>query len=132
MKTILVVDDEYALVETLADLLEDEGYRVISAANGDAGLSRLEEEKPDLILTDFMMPIADGLHLIRGVRAIPECRDLPIVMMSSVSKSVALSLRPKGDELHISGYLDKPFQLDELLELVQRLIGKGETKTRKP
>ncbi len=76
MKTILVVDDDYLLVESLTDLLDMEGYRVVSAGNGKDGLARLEKEIPDLVLTDFMMPIADGLDLIWGVNALPKFRSL--------------------------------------------------------
>ena len=72
MKTILIVDDEYALVENLAELLRDEGYRVVSAANGTDGLARVASEKPDLVITDLMMPIADGRELVRGVRALAD------------------------------------------------------------
>ena len=72
MKTILIVDDEYALVENLTELLQEEGYRVVSAANGKDGLERLQKEKPDLVLTDCMMPLADGRELVRSMQALPE------------------------------------------------------------
>jgi len=122
MKTILVVDDDYLLVESLTDLLDMEGYRVVSAGNGKDGLARLEKEIPDLVLTDFMMPIADGLDLIWGVNALPKFRSLPIVVMSASPKYVALPARP----LRVSAFLSKPFGLDELLAIIERLIGKGE------
>jgi len=63
MKTILVVDDDDLLVQSLTDLLELEGYRVVSTENGKDGLARLEKENPDLVLTNLMMPIADALFL---------------------------------------------------------------------
>jgi len=69
MKTILVVDDDDLLVESLTDLLEVEGYRVVSAENGKDGLARFEKENPDLVLTNFRMPVADGLDLVQGVHA---------------------------------------------------------------
>jgi CheY-like chemotaxis protein len=125
MKTILIVDDEYALSESLVELLQDEGYRAVSAANGLDALNRLQEEKPDLIITDNMMPIADGKALIQRVRALPENRAIPIVMMSSASRDVALANGPNST-IEVSAFLAKPFMLEELLELVERLIGKGE------
>jgi CheY-like chemotaxis protein len=124
MKTILLVDDEYALVVNLTELLQDDGYRVVSAANGKDGLARLEVEKPDLVLTDFMMPIADGRELVRGMRALPEFRSVPVVMMSAIMKSVALS--DSSGKLEVSAFLSKPFPWTELRDVIVRLIGKGE------
>src|SRR6266852_6179662 len=126
MKTILVVDDEYFLVETLSVLLETEGYRVVSAANGKDGLAQLVKESPDLLLTDFMMPVANGLELMREVHALPDFRSLPVVMMSASSKSIALLTHPKASPVRLSAFLSKPFQKDELLAVIERLIGKGE------
>jgi len=128
MKTILVVDDEYALVETLVELLQDEGYRAVSAANGLDALDRLQKEKPDLILTDNMMPIADGKEFIRGVRALEEYRNTPLVMMSSSPKHVALA-NGAGREIEVSAFLAKPFLVENLLDLVERLIGKADDGT---
>ncbi len=122
MKTILVVDDDDLLVESLTDLLEVEGYRVVSAENGKDGLARFEKENPDLVLTNFRMPIADGLDLVQGVHALPEFRSLPVVVMSTSHKGVALSPRTVG----VSAILGKPFGLEELLAIIERLIGKGE------
>src|ERR1700722_9385130 len=91
MKTILIVDDEDSLLEILADVLKEEGYRVVTAANGRDGLAKAESEQPDLILTDFMMPIAGGRELIRGARALAGNQDLPIIMMSSSDRSTAFT-----------------------------------------
>ncbi len=123
MKTILVIDDEYALVESLTDLLEEEGYRVVSAANGKDGLTRVVKENPDLIITDFMMPIADGLELVRGVRALPTFQAVPVVMMSASNMAGMVTNR----RLNLSAFLSKPFQVDELMSIVRKLIGKGDS-----
>ena len=124
MKTILLIDDEYALVESLTDLLEEEGYRVVSAANGKDGLARAVKENPDLIITDFMMPIADGLELVQGIRALPTFRTVPVVMMSASDMAGMLTNR----RLKLSAFLSKPFQADELMSIVHKLIGKGEAR----
>ena len=126
MKTILVVDDDYLFVEALTDLLELEGYRVVSAANGKDGLAQLVKERPDIVLTDFMMPVADGLDLIWGVHALPKFRALPMIMMSASRQGVALSTYPKARPVRLSAFLSKPFQMDKLLSIIERLIGKGE------
>ena len=122
MKTILVIDDEYAIVEVLAELLQDEGYRVLSAANGKDGLARLEKENPDLVIVDFMMPIGDGRELVERMRALPAHQSTPIVMMSSATQQIALS-NGLGGKLEVSAFLRKPFKLDSLLETVNTLIG---------
>jgi CheY-like chemotaxis protein len=124
MKTILLVDDEYALVENLTELLQDEGYRVVSAANGKEWLARLKNEKLDLVLTDLMMPIADGRELVRSMRALPDFRSVPVVLMSATTKAVALS--DAGGTLEVSDFIRKPFRFERLLEAIARLIGKGE------
>jgi CheY-like chemotaxis protein len=129
MKTILLVDDEYALVENLTDLLQEEGYRVVSAANGKDGLARAVAETPDLVITDFMMPIADGRELVRGLRNIPQFRSTPIVMMSATVKAVALS-DGSGGSLDVSGFLGKPVSWEKLLAVVVGAIGKGDKGDR--
>jgi CheY-like chemotaxis protein len=126
MKTILVVDDDDLLVQSLTDLLELEGYRVMSAENGKDGLARLEKEKPDMVLTNLMLPIAGGLYLVDGVDVVSKLRSIPVVLMStSHHQGVPLSPRSVG----VSAFLGKPFGLDELLPIIERLIGKGEPET---
>src|SRR5712692_2502901 len=121
MKIILVVDNDVTLVESLIELLEAEGYRVVSAKNGKDGLAQVQKENPDLVLTNFRMPIADGLDLVQGVRSLPEFRSLPVVMMSPNHKGVPLSSDPMVRTIGISAFLSKPFGLDELLHIIERL-----------
>jgi len=129
MKTIVVVDNDDLLVESLTDLLEREGYRVASANNCKDGLACLVSENPDLVLTDFMMPVADGLELIREVRALREFESLPVVMMSASHQAGALLTRSRAGPLGVSSFLSKPFELEELLDVIERLIGKGEPRS---
>lgn len=127
MKTILLVDDEYALVEMLTESFQAQGYRVVSATDGKDGLAQLQKEKPDLVITDFMMPIADGRELIKGMRALTEFRSTPVVMMSSMSKAVSLST--VRDRLEVAAYIRKPASWAKLLETVVRLLDKEENRT---
>jgi CheY-like chemotaxis protein len=129
MKTILLVDDEYALVENLTELLQDEGYRVVSAGNGKDGLARAVAEKPDLVLTDLMMPIADGRDLVLGLRSIPDFRSTPIVMMSATVKSVALA-DGRGGTLDLAAFIAKPTAWEKVLAAVVRAIGEGDKAER--
>jgi CheY-like chemotaxis protein len=128
MKTILVVDDEYALAEILAELLQSEGYRVVSATNGKDGLARLKTENPDLILTDLMMPIVDGRELVRSARALPQFASTPVILMSASTKAVAMA----DASLGIAAFVRKPFQWEDLLATIVRLIGEGDRSRPEP
>jgi two-component system phosphate regulon response regulator PhoB/two-component system alkaline phosphatase synthesis response regulator PhoP len=122
MKTILVVDDDDAIVEALTEFLSGEGYRAVAASNSKDALAQLVKESPDLVLTDSVMPVVDGPSFVQRVHALPEFGSLPVVMMSASPEGVALSAATIG----ISAVLKKPFGLDELLGVIERLIGKSE------
>jgi CheY-like chemotaxis protein len=118
--TILVVEDEFGAADVLMTALEDEGYRVVLAANGRQALERLAEIRPDLIIADFMMPIMDGAAMARVVRGDPEKRAIPIVMTSAVSEQ---AMRQQFNDFQV--FLRKPFRVNELLEIVGRLLPPG-------
>ena len=86
MATVLVVDDEFGIVDVLETILTDEGYRVLTACNGKQGLVRLSEEKPEVILLDFMMPILGGGDMLRAMAAEPAYQRIPVIMMSSLRR----------------------------------------------
>ena len=88
MPTILVVEDEFAIAELLEMALTDAGYEVVTAANGRQALEQMAEgPRPDMIITDFMMPVLNGAGLIEAMRADPVYRDIPYVVMSSVPEA---------------------------------------------
>ena len=117
MKTILLVEDEFGIADVLVTILEDEGYRVFSAANGQQGLQRLAETKPDVVVTDFMMPLMDGAALGAAMRADPDYVNIPIIMMSAVSEQ---SVRARFDGYQ--AFLRKPFAVPAFLELLARVL----------
>ncbi|MGA2549627.1 MAG: response regulator [Burkholderiaceae bacterium] len=119
MKTILVVDDEYANAEVLALILADEGYRVVCAANGAEGLEKIRDAHPDLVILDIMMPVMDGAEMAKQMRASPETRHIKIILNSSLSESVA---RQRCDSY--DGFLRKPYNINAALELISRLLSK--------
>jgi two-component system, OmpR family, response regulator VicR len=83
-KTLLIVDDEFGVLEVLEFILKDSGYTVVSALNGREALARLQETKPDLAIIDFMMPILDGNEVIKAMRADDKLRDIPIILTSAL------------------------------------------------
>jgi CheY-like chemotaxis protein len=120
MKTILVIDDEFAIADVLISLLTDEGYRVVTAPNGQEGLALLAESRPDLVLLDLMMPLMDGREVLRQMRADPESMHIPVILMSAACSPAVLAT------LGAEAYLEKPFRLDVLLATLERLLGSGE------
>jgi len=122
MKTILVVDDEFDIVDVLSDLLTAEGYRVVTASNGREGLTRAAEAHPDLILLDRMMPVVDGAEMLRLLRQEPELDRIPVIMMSAAEG------RRLAQELGCAAFLKKPFDLNTLLETVARLVSSEDAR----
>jgi CheY-like chemotaxis protein len=118
--TILIVDDEFAIVETLQELLEEVGYRVRAANHGVEGLAQLSEERPDLILTDVMMPLMGGIEMLHAIRADTANRDIPVIVMSSAPRLPAVIEGQAAGE--IAAFLRKPFELATLLAMIERLL----------
>jgi CheY-like chemotaxis protein len=120
MNSILVVDDEHDIVFAVGLVLEEFGYRMISAANGKDALARMAEAKPALVLMDIMMPVLGGLETLKLIKSDPEYSDVPVVMMSAMIPRVSREDYPWDD------FLRKPFELDGLQEVIDRLaIKKG-------
>ena len=117
MATILIVDDEMGIAHLLEDVLTDEGYEVMLASNGRQALERAAEDRPSLIVTDFMMPIMDGAALVRALGASATLRDVPVIVMSSLPEAVVAK--------QCSGYtrfVSKPFNVFEMIDAVAELV----------
>jgi CheY-like chemotaxis protein len=121
---ILVVEDEAALRELLDRLLTQEGYRVIQAYNGNRALECIEQLRnsenrlPDLIISDNMMPVMDGLALVRHLRADTKLAQIKFILFSA---AIAASSAPGSADL-ITAFIPKGFGLHQLLEVVSELI----------
>ena len=113
----MVVEDEFGAAEVLMAALEDEGYRVVLAANGRQALDRLAEAHPDLIVADYMMPIMDGAALALAVRSDPAHGHVPIIITSAVGEQ---AIRQRFTDYQ--AYLRKPFGVDELVQSVRKLV----------
>lgn len=120
MATVLVVEDEFGIAELLDAVLTEEGYRVLTAMNGRTGLELLVREQPELVLSDYMMPVMDGAVMLSRIKADPALQLIPVVMMSSMPEA-AVAERCDG----YVAFLRKPFRLFEVVNLVERLIGKS-------
>jgi two-component system, chemotaxis family, chemotaxis protein CheY len=111
---ILVIDDDAAILDTVAEILIFEGYSVVTAANGADGLRYIEQSRPGLILLDMRMPVMDGWAFAHALRARGTAP--PIVVMTA-----AQDARRWAQEIGATGYLAKPFELHDLLDVVTRL-----------
>jgi CheY-like chemotaxis protein len=121
MGPILIVDDEFGIVEAIRDLLADEGYRTAIALNGREALERMTEERPALVLLDYMMPVMNGPAVLEAMERSDVLRDVPTVMMSASSPE-------RWRHLRCTAFLPKPFTLAQLLETVHRLAGPPGTR----
>jgi len=114
---ILLVEDDYAIRETVADVLEGEGFEVTCAANGLEALRQLGEaaSAPGVILLDLMMPVMDGWEFRAAQRHDPRFAAIPVVVLSAGAGTEGSLVRLAPD-----AYLPKPFDLDRLLAVVDR------------
>ena len=109
---VLVVEDESAQREILKYNLEAEGFRVAIAINGDEALLMVAEEKPDLIVLDWMLPNVSGIEICRRVKTNPDTRNIPIIMLSARSEETD---RVRGLETGADDYVVKPYSVIELM-----------------
>jgi two-component system phosphate regulon response regulator PhoB len=110
--TVLLVEDEPAQREVLAYNLEAEGFRVVPAGNGEDALVLVEEESPDIIILDWMMPELSGIEVCRRLKMRPETRGIPIIMLSARAEEVD---RIRGLETGADDYVIKPYSVLELM-----------------
>jgi len=115
LATILVVDDEEPVRELLGLVLRDGGHRTLLAMHGAQALQMIENERPDLVVSDVMMPVLNGAELCRRLKTSVETRTIPVILMSAAGPRSAAGAG--GD-----AFLEKPFQLDDLDALVRHWL----------
>jgi two-component system phosphate regulon response regulator PhoB len=124
--SVLVVEDEPAQREVLAYNLESEGFRVIKAADGNEALLLIEEEQPDLILLDWMLPGTSGIEICRQIKSRPAFRMTPVIMLSARSEEVD---KVRGLETGADDYISKPYSIIELLARVKAHLRRSRPST---
>ena len=117
MPRILVVDDEQAISQVLHDLLTDEGYEVLTAGNGREALACLVNGRPDLVLSDVMMPLMGGAELCQALAANPQYGSIPVVLMSAAGEGTT------RERCSYAAFVAKPFNLLDILDTVERVLG---------
>jgi len=127
MERILIVEDELPMRTALEDLLRQEGYRVLSAADGEAGLRKVVEEKPDLVLLDVMMPKLDGFSVCTELRRL--ALGMPVLMLTAKGQ---VDDRVRGLDSGADDYLVKPFSTEELLARMRALLRRNRRQSQSP
>jgi len=123
MKKVLVVDDEVHITNIVKFTLENEGFSVITASDGQEGLKLARQEKPDLIVLDLMLPNIDGYKICRLLKFDEKFRHIPIILLSARSSEADRQL---GKEVGADYYMAKPFDPEELSLKVKELVAVGE------
>jgi CheY-like chemotaxis protein len=123
---IMIVDDDADFVESTKTVLESKPYEVIVAVNGNEGLRKAREEKPDLILLDIIMPVEDGFTAAEHFKKDPALAKIPVLMLTSyATKGVGTGIpRSRGYELEADDYIDKPINPQDLLDKVAEHLKK--------
>ncbi len=128
-KKIVIVDDEDDIRTFLVTLLEDQGYQVSAAANAKQGMSLIEQQRPDLICLDIMMPRQSGIALYGKLMQSREIKNTPTIFISSFCMArdfVGSGFRKLVPDINVpepAAYLEKPMQVPRLLETIEKLIG---------
>lgn len=116
-KIILVVDDEIEIAQSVETILVDEGYDVLSVGDGLQAQKLLTHKRPDLIISDVMMPHCNGYQLLRKLREQDNLKDIPVILMSAAQMN--------DNEVAPESFLKKPFDLEGLLFSVEKVLGKN-------
>jgi two-component system, OmpR family, phosphate regulon response regulator PhoB len=113
--TVLVIDDDPVILELLRVNFEIEGFDVICATDGEDGLRRAQADRPDVVISDIMMPHRDGLQLLTELKGDPATEDLPVILLSAKAQKSEVQ---HGIDMGADDYITKPF---DPLELIDRL-----------
>ncbi len=119
-KSVLIADDETNIVLSLKFIMEQAGYGVSVANDGEEAMQAIESERPDLVLLDVMMPKRNGYDVCQAVRSNPDWQDIRIVMLTAKGREVE---RDKGLALGADDYITKPFSTRDVVSKVKVLLG---------
>lgn len=119
-KTILAVDDSASIRQMVAFTLKGAGYEIVEAVDGMDGLEKAKARMFNLVLTDQNMPRMDGMTLIKSLRALPQYRTTPILVLTTEASD---AMKQAGRAAGATGWLVKPFDPQKLIEVVKKVIG---------
>lgn len=117
--TILTVDDSASMRQMVTFTLSGAGFDVVEAVDGKDGLAKLGGKKINMIITDLNMPNMDGIEMIRNIRAMPEYKFIPIVLLTTESQD---SKKKEGKAAGATGWIVKPFKPEQLLAVIKKVL----------
>ena len=118
---ILLVDDEPDLIDTIQCRLEANNFVVSTASNGQEGLAKASDDKPDLILLDTNMPVMNGHEMLENLRKDPDLKNIPVIMCTALCEAQDIAA---AMSYGISDYVTKPFDYADLIEKISNALGK--------
>lgn len=118
-KKVLVVDDEIHIVHVVAIKLRNNGYEVTSAENGAEAFELACEDKPDIIVTDYQMPVMTGLELVQKLRQCEQTKDIPVILLTARNFAIP---EERQEQLRVATCLSKPFSPKELLGNIEDIL----------
>ncbi len=119
-KTILAIDDSTSIRQMVAFTLKGAGYEVVEAVDGEDGLNKAKSKPFNLVLTDQNMPKMDGITLIKSLRAMPQYKNTPILVLTTEAGD---TMKSQGKAAGATGWLVKPFDPQKLMDVVKKVIG---------
>ncbi len=122
-KKIMVVEDEPIIVQLFRINFELRGYQVVGIEGSENVLEKVIEEEPDLIILDLLMPKRNGWDVLEELKANPKTASVPVIICSVIAKPEDIR---RGEEMGASAYVTKPFELREMVSVVERILGTGE------
>lgn len=120
-KVVLVVDDLLSITQAIKQSLEEESFRVLTAANGKQALDLCNGQTIDLIITDLIMPEMDGFELIKQVRQIQQYRTTPVLVLTS---KISPGFKAQAKRAGATGWVAKPFISSKIIDTIHKMIGK--------
>lgn len=118
-RTALIVDDSTSMRQMVAYTLRQAGFAVLEGCDGADALEKLGEQRVSLVITDLNMPVMDGIEFIRRLRARPNAKYTPVLMLTTESQ---ISKKQEGKSAGATGWIVKPFQPEKLLEVVAKVL----------
>jgi len=126
-KRILIVDDDPIFVKSTTAVLESHGYQVDSARNSEEALTKMRQDRPDLVLLDVMMNwVLEGVTISQEMMQNRELQPIPIIMITSIRSTEHQAVFPQDQYLHVNSWLDKPCPPDKLVSEVEKTLARHE------
>lgn len=119
-KVIMTVDDSASIRQMVSFTLKDAGYEVVEAVDGQDALGKVSGQTLNMVITDLNMPNLDGIGLIKALRALPECKFIPIIMLTTESQA---EKKQEGKAAGATGWIVKPFKPEQLIGVVKKVLG---------